>query len=100
MSLYRYVETKQDLLDGIVELALSPTVQQLSPAGPWDSRVAGEIRHLYNTLLIHPGATQILADGLVPGAVLGATRDNLIGLLIEAGFDTAQAVIYLHTLMT
>lgn len=100
MSLYRYVETKQDLLDGIVHLAMEPLSGGEPQQDAWEARMSASIRQLYAALRAHPGATQALADGLIPGPALDPTRDALLGILLDAGFERRQAVTYLHTLFT
>lgn len=100
MSLYRYVETKQDLLDGIVHLAMKPLSGGEPQRGTWESQMPAAIRQLYAALRAHPGATQALAGGLIPGPALDPTRDALLGILLAAGFDRGQAVTYLHTMFT
>lgn len=98
MSLYRYVATKDDLLEGVVHLALQPL--SMPDDGDWDVRLASAIGRLYAALREHPGATQALAGGFIPGPALDPVRDELLGILLDAGFDAARAVAYLHTLFT
>ena len=99
MSLYRHVATKDELLDGVVHLALEP-LDDIDQRGPWDARLTSAITNLYSALRAHPGATQALAGGFIPGPALDPVRDRLLGMLMDVGFDAARAVDYLHTLFT
>jgi AcrR family transcriptional regulator len=100
MSIYRYVDTKHDLLDGITQIALESLARPANYDGSWDEQLSTAIGDLYSALRAHPGATQILANGLVPGPALDPIRDSLLGILRGAGFNKAHAVTYLHTLLT
>lgn len=100
MSLYRHVSTKEDLLDGITHLALKGLITSDPVDVDWADYLSRKIRNLYSALRRHPGATQILASGLIPGPVLDPVRDSLLGVLRTAGFNERQSVTYLHTLFT
>lgn len=100
MSLYRHIATKEDLLDGVTHLALEGLVTSDPLDTDWADYLSRKIKSLYCALRRHPGATQILASGLIPGPVLDPVRDSLLGVLRTAGFDGRQSVTYLHTLFT
>ncbi|MCW2685718.1 MAG: tetracycline repressor [Mycobacterium sp.] len=100
MSLYRYIETKRDLLDGITELALESLSVPPPEEGTWDEQLTAAAHRIYAAMREHPGATQILADGFIPGPALDPLREWLLRILHVAGFDNQQAASYLQTLFT
>lgn len=100
MTLYGYVRTKADLLDGITQVALEPLAAQPPAEGRWDEQLATAIRTLYAVFQAHPGATQILADGVTPGPALDPVRESLLAVLRAAGFDRREAVVFLHTVFS
>lgn len=100
MTLYSYVRDKDDILDGVTELALRPLAVPPDEFGSWEQRLQSALQELYGALRAHPGATQILADGLVPGPTLDPIREGLLAILRRAGFDRGQAVTYLNALFS
>lgn len=96
MSLYRYASSRGDLLDGIVELAMSELSGTVEGLGWQDQlrRIAHDARlmglrhpHVIPMLLTHPQCTPL---GLrSPGTLRPLER--LLALLIEAGFTPVAA---------
>ncbi|TAM70236.1 TetR/AcrR family transcriptional regulator C-terminal domain-containing protein [Mycobacterium sp.] len=97
MTIYSYVRDKDDLLDGITQRALR-TLTIPSPGPDWEPRLSRAIGELYRVLRQHPGATQILADGLVPGPTLDPAREGLLAILRIAGFAPGDATRHLNAL--
>ncbi len=99
MRLYRYAESKDDLLDGVVELVLGEwEVPAPASAQGW-SEVLRTSAHSYRRLaLSHPHVVPLIVTrplatplGLRP---LGTLRplESLLELLIDAGFDARGAL--------
>lgn len=99
MRLYRFAESKGELLDGIVELVLSELqVPSDVPAHTWPD-VLRAVAHAYRGLALrHPHVVPLLVTrplstplGLRP---LGTLRplEALLELLIRAGFDAHGAL--------
>jgi AcrR family transcriptional regulator len=97
MTLYRYVPSKEALLDGVVALVLTDCV--INPAAAdWRE----ELRHLASCFralaLEHPNAVPLLVTrplttplGQRPPATL-QPMENFLELLIRAGFSPADAL--------
>lgn len=98
MSLYRHVRTKEEILDGLGDLAW----QLLDYAGdgelPWRERLLEAFKHVHRTLLDHPGLIDIML--LKPSDSLAAYAwlDRLIGALTQAGFSDESAMLAVVTL--
>jgi TetR/AcrR family tetracycline transcriptional repressor len=92
MALYRYVESKDDLLDGIGDLVLG-LLDLGDPAGQdWKQRLRRAARSYRRLLVAHPSAVEIVSSRplFTPNA-LGVT-ENLLGLLRGAGFSVEEAL--------
>lgn len=87
MSLYRYVASKDDLLDGIHERILSElSVPPLD--GHWREALRELARAFRRTLEAHPNAVLVFATrpAMAEGS-LGLV-ERVLRLLVEAGFET------------
>ncbi|MFD8339066.1 TetR/AcrR family transcriptional regulator [Streptomyces solisilvae] len=87
MALYRHVDSKADLLDGLVDRLLVAFVPVNTDAaqGDWADRLAGLARTFRRTVQSHPWAAQLLFSrpAVTPDAVRAV--DVLYSALIEAG---------------
>src|SRR4051812_22556001 len=99
MRLYRFAASKDELLDGVVELVLEELeVPSSAPAQTW-SDVLRATAHRYRRIALrHPNVVPLLVTrplstplGLRP---LGTLRplEQILSLLIDAGFAPADAL--------
>jgi AcrR family transcriptional regulator len=103
MALYRYFESKNDLVDAAIELA-APEIELPEPgAAPWKAQLADLARALFDAGVRHPSlARERFARPLQsPGAM--RITDRAIALLLEAGLAKRDAVaafkaLLIHTL--
>jgi len=84
MSLYYYVRSKNDILDGIVDLALGE-VEPTSGGGDWVSAVRASAISYHSALRRHRWVTSVPDSGEASGAQL-RYMDALLKRLREAGF--------------
>lgn len=61
MSLYTYVSSKQDLLDGVLECVYEEMPKVVSIDGPWQERLRSAARAFRQVLLRHPNTVALLA---------------------------------------
>jgi AcrR family transcriptional regulator len=90
MALYRHVNAKQELLDGLVERLL--TSYPLPPAdAPWPDRLAAMAEAVRSTAKRHPAVFPLLLTrpAVTPGA--RTVRDFVQAALREAGLGEAAA---------
>jgi AcrR family transcriptional regulator len=97
MSLYNYVASKDDLLDGILDLVLAEC-EAPATDGDWAESVRRSAISVHDALRGHPWA---------PGLLMGPTRvrtarlrymDSLLGRLREAGFSADATYSAYHVL--
>jgi AcrR family transcriptional regulator len=99
MRLYRHASSKDDLLDGVVEFALSELpVPVLPEGGDWEEALR-HAAHAYRALaLAHPHVVPLMVPRplATPLAMrpLGTLRplEAVLNLFIEAGFDGCGAL--------
>ena len=90
MSLYNYVANKNDMLDGIVDIAIAEIeVPQLEIE--WKSAMRRRANSAYEMLLRHPWATMAIVSRVNVGAAMLRYVDATLGCLCEAGFSFEMA---------
>jgi AcrR family transcriptional regulator len=99
MRTYRYASSKEDLLDGIVEFALSELpVPAVPEGGDWEEALRRNAHSFRAFALAHPNLVPLMATRplATPLAMrpLGTLRplEALLDLLIRAGFDGCGAL--------
>ncbi len=90
MSLYRHVEHKADLLDGLVELVVSEVEIPISSA---DWKVAMRQRAISARRIFtrHRWAIGLVESRQRPGAVTLRHHEWVLGVLLESGFSPVMA---------
>jgi len=91
MSLYRYVASREDLLDALFE-ALAERHPPLDPAAPWQDRVRAFARGTRATALAHPEAFRLVAVRPLRTPATLARTDALLAALYDAGLEPGHAV--------
>ncbi len=89
MALYRYVASKDDLLDGMADL-LYAELDLPAPGGDWWEGLAGIARSTRRVLLAHPWAVPLFGRPLAGPHALALDR-ALQDSLRSAGFSKQQA---------
>jgi AcrR family transcriptional regulator len=98
MRLYRFAESKDELLDGVVELVLQDLEVPLGPPADWERALRTTARAYRHLALVHPNVvplmvTRPLATPLAlrpPGTL--RPLEALLELLIGAGFTPGGAL--------
>jgi AcrR family transcriptional regulator len=93
MALYRHVESKEALLDGIGDLVLSKLELPNSQAGDWREQLRATAHSLRSQLVAHPAAVPIFLTRPLFTPAGMRTADALLGLFRRVGFSTEQAVL-------
>ncbi len=97
MSLYNHVASKDELLDGIIDLVLAES-ELPSPAGEWDKAIRSSAVSVHQALRRHPWAcTLVMSPDRVRPARL-RYMDSLLGRLREAGFSAETTYHAYHVL--
>jgi AcrR family transcriptional regulator len=103
MSLYVYVRTKDEILDGIADHAMEAWHLTVDPTKPWDEQIIGVFVEIKRRLEEQPGVLELLFLRSVEGPTVNAIRETVIALLEDAGFPPRQALqglamLYAYTL--
>ncbi|MHA6618404.1 TetR/AcrR family transcriptional regulator C-terminal domain-containing protein [Pseudonocardia sp. DLS-67] len=98
MRLYRFASSKEELLDGVVELVLADLCIPSAEGAGWEDVLRRTARSFRDIALAHPHVVPLLVTRplATPLALrpLGILRplENLLELLIGAGFDARGAL--------
>src|SRR5262245_15067447 len=96
MSLYNHVASKDDLLDGILDLVLDET-KPPAAEGQWDAAIRASAISVHDALRRHPWSSTLLMAGRIRPARLGF-MDALLGCLRNAGFSAETTYSVYHVL--
>ena len=86
MSLYKHVEDKEAILDGIADL-VTEEMEVPSPDLPWREAIRRSAISAHEALRRHPWAGSVLESRLNPGPARLRYLDAFVGTLRGAGFD-------------
>ena len=90
MSLYNHVSSKEDVLDGMVDIVAAkidlPTI-----GASWKEAMRQRAISHHQMLLEHPWATMLLVSRINVGPVMLRYVDTTIGCLLAAGFSHEMA---------
>lgn len=93
MTIYRFVASKEDLLDAMLIEAMGRMEIPYSRRVDWDERIV-ELMLVWRELLLeHPSVTQILVDRRVPAGSpgLGRLAEHVLAALEDAGLTEKSA---------
>jgi AcrR family transcriptional regulator len=90
MSLYNHVASKDDILDGLVDLVFSE-IELPSDRAEWKSAMRQRAISARDVLLRHPWATSLMNSRPKPGPSTLRHNDSVLGSLRGAGFTVDMA---------
>lgn len=95
MSLYRHVASKNDLLEGMLDLVLAEW-ELPDGAGDWAEAIRTSARSVHDALRRHPWSAQLLMTGshVLPRRL--GYMESLLGRLGDAGFDAETTYHVYH----
>jgi len=97
MSLYNYVASKDDVIDGIIDLVLAEG-EPPSLDGDWDVAIRASAISVHDAMRRHPWApSAVMAPGRIRPARL-RYMEGLLGRLREAGFSADATYHAYHVL--
>jgi AcrR family transcriptional regulator len=97
MSLYTHVRSKNDLLDGLIDVVIGQI--PISPDGhDWQASLRQLALAARAVMLRHPWAPRAVEAQAAPGPAALRYVNALLGVLREGGFSVAQAHHALHIL--
>ena len=91
MSLYGYVDCKQDLLDGVVERVYREIPSMAEADGPWQDRLRDIAQLFRDVLMRHPNTVNLIAARpILSNGNVGLIESALAGLRLR-GLDLVRA---------
>lgn len=99
MSLYKHVEGKDDILDGMVDTVIA-SIDVPEPGSDWREAMRRRATSARSVLLAHPWAIGLFEARGLASAVTVVYVDTILGCLREGGFaaeDAAHAFFLLDT---
>jgi AcrR family transcriptional regulator len=97
MSLYTHVRSKEDMLDGMVDVVMAEVPARRGRAG-WKARLRRQILDARAVLLRHAWAPAIIETRLEPGPATLRQFDRVMGILREGGFSLEMTHHAIHLL--
>ena len=97
MSLYRHVRNKDDILDGIVDLVFAE-IELPADRSSWRTVLRARSISARAALRRHPWAITLMESRLAPGPATLRGRDDVLAVLLDAGFSAAMAT-HAHNLL-
>ena len=90
MSLYNHVQSKDDVLDGMVGLVIEQ-FELPNPAKNWKKELKTGANSMHAVLLQHRWAAQMLISRVITGDAMMRNADAWVGCLHKAGFSYVMA---------
>jgi len=97
MSLYTHVRSKDDLLDGMVELVMGQ-IPAVDSRGGWKPALRQAILGARGVLLRHPWTPDVIETRVAPGPAMLRQYDTVMGLLRGGGFSLELTHHAIHML--
>jgi AcrR family transcriptional regulator len=99
MTLYKYVKTKDEVIDIMVATALASFESRPDPSKPWPDQLHAIMMSLYETLSENSVVVELLVDShALMGTAIDQTRDAALTLIDESSLSPDDALDAFHTL--
>jgi AcrR family transcriptional regulator len=90
MAVYHYVATKEEILDGLVDLVFAE-IDLPSPEGPWRPEISHRMGSAREALRRHPWAIALMESRTTPGPASLSRHEATLATLRQGGFSVAAA---------
>ncbi len=97
MSLYSHIDSKDALLDGLVEIMSAETAPAPAPGADWRDALRSYARSLREVMRRHPAAAALLVSRPVMPTSRLERLDGYLQILLRAGFPEDRALEVLRT---
>ncbi len=92
MTVYGYFKSKSEIVDALGAQLLGDLGAIVEADGSWEERLAEGFRRIRRTLREHPAARAfMLSSHVLRGPMLDHVRDDLIKVVMDAGFEAEAA---------
>jgi AcrR family transcriptional regulator len=92
-AVYRHFASKDDLVLAIADRLIDEALTQLEPRACWIDTLTEMARRLRTTYLAHPAAASMSAYRTTQGPAEIRAVDIIIGAILQAGFEAAEAAV-------
>jgi AcrR family transcriptional regulator len=92
MTLYGYVASKDELIEGMTEIALAQPEPAPSREDDWESVLGADVKRLYAVCSRHPNLVALVLAQASASPGLFHLRERILGTLLVAGFDGTAAL--------
>lgn len=96
MALYRHVDSKEDLLNGMIDALIAEYEPPLT--GAWRGRVRGRILSARRVLLAHPWARGVIETRTTRTPMVLGYMDSLAGMFMDGGLSAELTHLGMHAL--
>jgi len=103
MSIYHHVPSKAALFDGMVERIWSQALASApdyADRTDWEGYVRSAARSMRGVLRAHPNSLALVSTRPVATPDALKVVDHVVGVLVRAGFDGSEAVMFMQALAT
>jgi hypothetical protein len=90
MAVYHYVATKDEILDGLVDLVFAE-IDLPSPGGPWRPEISRRMGSAREALRRHPWAIALMESRTSPGPASLSRHEATLATLRQGGFSLVAA---------
>jgi AcrR family transcriptional regulator len=97
MALYKHVASKEELLDGMIDIVVSEIGPPAGDAG-WKAAIRARILSARQALRRHPWAPGAIESRKDPSPAMLAYIDSMIGMFLDGGFSIDLTHHALHAL--
>ena len=97
-AVYRHFASKDDLVRAIADYLIEEAMAGISPQPCWVDTLADTTRRLRRTYHAHPAAASLSACRITQRPAEMKTVDIIIGAVLEAGFEGAEAALIYRAL--
>jgi AcrR family transcriptional regulator len=97
MALYKHVASKDELLDGMIDVVVSEIDPPVGGAD-WKTAIRERILSARRALLRHPWASRVMESRTRPTPTVLAYMDSMVGMFLAGGFSIDQTHHAVHAM--
>lgn len=97
MTLYHHIDSKEDLLDGLIDLVFAE-IELPPPDKPWRDAIYQRTASARQVLALHPWATPLMESRTTPGPATLGHHEAVIATFRRAGFGV-EATAHAYSLV-
>lgn len=97
MTLYHHFRNKEAMLTAVAETIAAGALGEAQPVGVWRERVRTLFAGLHHLIQSHPRALPLITTGVLKTPSGRRWMEELMGVLLDAGFAPEAAAAVYHT---